>query len=475
VNHDALKRDDIEAVLERDRAATNESLQAERTVVDGASIEQETTARLEQTRESTSEQLSDRRDTSRGEPDASGELPEVADTLVQAAESLSEAATDLTRAAQKLKDICDPASVSALHDVTDVLADAAERISGDPAPEPVTSDTGAPAVAGKLAELAESLGVVAANLAEERLQADETLREERARIDETLAGERHEVDAALEDEREARRELLRAERGATDRDLNQERTDTDIAVEHTFNLLKQEEAAHHQTRDAIITREEFLAIVSHDLRTPLSLIAGHSRMLADMARREPLDARFLKPIDDIRKASALMGRMLSDLLDATRFERGRFQLACRTENAAVVLAECADAFDAIVRANQLTLRVETPPAPVMATFDHDRVVQVLSNLVRNAIQFTRAGGIITLAAASTPEGCRLSVADSGSGIGADDLSRIFERFHQAGNSDRRGLGLGLYISKAIIDAHGGRIWAESKPGRGSTFFFTLPH
>jgi len=169
-----------------------------------------------------------------------------------------------------------------------------------------------------------------------------------------------------------------------------------------------------------------------------------------------------------------MADMVSDLLDATRFEHGRFPLAPRIDNAVAVVHECATAFEAIAQVNGVSLHVEAPDEPILARFDHARILQVLSNLVRNALHFTAPGGAISLRVTAEPHGCRIDVSDTGTGIAADDLHRIFERFHQVSNADRRGLGLGLYISKAIVDAHGGRIWAESEVGRGSRFAFTLP-
>jgi signal transduction histidine kinase len=110
----------------------------------------------------------------------------------------------------------------------------------------------------------------------------------------------------------------------------------------------------------------------------------------------------------------------------------------------------------------------------MALYDNDRMVQVMSNIVRNAIQFTRAGGSILISLAPLADGCRIAVSDTGQGIRREELSRIFERFRQLKANDRRGLGLGLYIAKRIVDAHRGRIWVESQVGRGSTFFIELP-
>jgi len=136
--------------------------------------------------------------------------------------------------------------------------------------------------------------------------------------------------------------------------------------------------------------------------------------------------------------------------------------------------ETAATFGALAHSAGLTLRVDAPASEVYARFDYERVVQVLSNLLRNAVQYSPAGGTITVSVERHERGCRIAVSDTGRGIQAADLERIFDRFEQAGNADRRGLGLGLYISKAIVDAHGGRIGAFSEPGRGTTFSFTLP-
>ncbi len=467
---------DIGDVIEGDRAATDKSLRTERDQADtaiDAAIEERTESRLEQTRDKTDARLDDA--AGDGRTSARVDLPEVAGTLADAADNLSEAAQELTRVAQSLEDADNPEAVATLQTVATTLVDAAGKVGGD-APRVATgtsTDDAHPEVAGKLADVADSLSEVAEGLAEERLHSDETLRAERARLDETLEAERRDVEDALEDEREARRRLLKAERDATDRDLARERSDTDLAVDQTFSLLNDETAAHADTREMIVTREEFLAIVSHDLRTPLNVIAVSAAVLAE---RFPTtdEPELTRTVGRIQRAAAQMGGMLSDLLDATRFEHGRFRLAPRTDNAVAVVHECATAFEAIAQVNGVSLHVEAPAGPVAARFDHARILQVLSNLVRNALHFTAPGGAITLRVAAEPHGCRIDVSDTGAGIAAGDLQRIFERFHQVSNTDRRGLGLGLYISKAIVDAHGGRIWAESEIGRGSRFSFTLP-
>jgi signal transduction histidine kinase len=110
----------------------------------------------------------------------------------------------------------------------------------------------------------------------------------------------------------------------------------------------------------------------------------------------------------------------------------------------------------------------------MVDCDPDRIAQVLGNILGNAAKFTPAGGNVTVGVAPAGPDLRFFVADTGNGIPPDKLEAIFERYAQVGNGDRRGLGLGLYISQLIVEAHGGRLWAESVPGRGSTFIFTVP-
>jgi signal transduction histidine kinase len=169
-----------------------------------------------------------------------------------------------------------------------------------------------------------------------------------------------------------------------------------------------------------------------------------------------------------------MTRLVSDLLDVARFEGGEFRVSREERNLVGVVKEAVDTFAPVAASRDLRLELELPSDSMQAWFDHDRVLQVLSNLLRNAIHFTPAGGSIAITAISEDHGSRVSVRDTGVGIPVPLQSRIFDRFQQLRSADRRGLGLGLYISKRIIDAHGGRIWVESSPGEGSTFSFTLP-
>ena len=146
----------------------------------------------------------------------------------------------------------------------------------------------------------------------------------------------------------------------------------------------------------MVTREEFLAIVSHDLRTPLSVIAVSAAMIAERVAAETAAADLVRAVERIQRSADQMGRMLSDLLDATRFEHGQFRLSPRMGDVIGVVKECAGAFDALARSHGVSLHVDVPDARVRARFDRDRILQVISNLVRNALQFTGSGGVITL-------------------------------------------------------------------------------
>jgi signal transduction histidine kinase len=440
-------KDGIERLLERDRAETDESLERERRITDDtvvSSIESSVTDALDANRD----RVDDRVEETRARRDerlagAGASSAEVADTLEQAADHLAHVAEHLTHAAESLKKSAPPVDETNL---------AAETV----------------------AEVADTLTEVAQRVAEEREIVDTSIREERALLDEVLEQERATSDATLEFERRARRMLFEAERERTDRHLAEERQDTDDAVRHALDLLVNEQASRVDAEQRALTRDEFLAIVSHDLRSPLDAIAINATLLAENAPAGPEAEKHQKWTRNIHRAVDVMARLVSDLLDIARFEGGEFRVAREERDVRAVVKEGADTFAPVATSRNLHLTVDLPPQPVAAWFDHDRVLQVLSNLLRNAIHFTPAGGSIAIGLAADEQGCRISVTDTGIGIPVAQQARIFDRFQQLRSADRRGLGLGLYISKRIIDAHGGRIWVESRPGEGSTFHFTLP-
>jgi signal transduction histidine kinase len=308
-----------------------------------------------------------------------------------------------------------------------------------------------------------------------RLRADEVLAAARARTD-GRAGH----DASRADSSHA----LTSERALEDRVLQKERSDADDILsveraEHTaFLSMERRETDKDLSRerkradDSIAVRDEFLGIVSHDLRNMLNAIVLSASLIEEYAENERAE-HIIKHAQRIRRGSARMNRLVGDLVDVASIEAGALAVTCESGDAATVVAEALETFQALAAANHISLEAEVV-APLTATFDPARILQVLGNLLSNAIKFTPRGGRVTVRAERAGAGLTISVADTGAGMPADKLEAVFQRFLQLNGSDRRGVGLGLYISKCIVQGHGGRIWADSELGTGSTLSFTLP-
>ncbi|HEX7048573.1 MAG TPA: GAF domain-containing protein [Longimicrobiales bacterium] len=228
--------------------------------------------------------------------------------------------------------------------------------------------------------------------------------------------------------------------------------------------------AQDQAEAAVRWRDQVLAIVSHDLKNPLSLVFT----AADMLGQQLAEGAAAKQIETIRRSAEQMNRLIDDLLDAATIETGKLSLAPRDEDAAGILLEVYELFRQRAEENGLRLDCEIDPAVGTVRADRRRVLQVLANMIGNAFEFTQAGGRITLRGTAHEDGVLFSVSDTGRGIAPQHLPYLFDGFWRAEPTGRRGTGLGLTIAKGIIEAHHGRIWAESRPGEGSTFYFTLP-
>jgi signal transduction histidine kinase len=176
----------------------------------------------------------------------------------------------------------------------------------------------------------------------------------------------------------------------------------------------------------------------------------------------------------IQRSLNKAGRLIDDLLDMTRIEGGRLEIEAKGMSPEELVRDTLQMLAPLAASASLELEVDMRPGLPRVQADEQRLQQVFSNLIGNAIKFTPAGGHVLVAAERREGLVCFAVSDTGTGIPPEDLPHLFDRFWQAQRADRRGAGLGLAIVKAIVEAHGGRIWVESTPGKGSTFYFTLP-
>ena len=222
-------------------------------------------------------------------------------------------------------------------------------------------------------------------------------------------------------------------------------------------------------------KSDFLANMSHELRTPLNAIIGFSQVLREGMVGD-VNEKQAEYLDDILSSGNHLLSLINDVLDLSKVEAGQVEL----ELAPFSLQEALERGVAMVRERatqdgvQVTLAAN-PDVDVVAG-DERRIRQVIFNLLSNAVKFTPAGGSVDVRATQVNGEVSVSVADTGPGIAAEDLRRIFEEFQQteAGIEQGEGTGLGLALSKRLVELHGGRIWVDSELGRGSTFVFTLP-
>ena len=242
-------------------------------------------------------------------------------------------------------------------------------------------------------------------------------------------------------------------------------------VAHRVSLALENARLYWLAQQEIRTREDVLAIVSHDLRNPLAIIAGAVELLS------PANApsgNLRQITDTIQSAVSQMRRLIGDLLDFAKVQSGTLSVNKKAESLMVIIKPIVDSMRSQAQARQQSLKVDIPSDLPYMECDGQRIGQVLANLLGNAIKFTPEGGIICLSAHQQEGSIVIAVTDTGSGIAPEDIPNIFDRYWQGGKNNSAGAGLGLSIARGLVEAHGGKIWVESTVGKGSTFYFTVP-
>jgi PAS domain S-box-containing protein len=234
-------------------------------------------------------------------------------------------------------------------------------------------------------------------------------------------------------------------------------------------LMEEEREAKEKAEAAVRVRDETLGIVSHDLRNPLTKIAISADLLADAPPDEQPEL-----VETIRSSARQMERLIQDLLDVARMETGKLSVATETVDPEPILREICESNERLAEQKRQRIVCSVhPPLPTVCG-DRDRIVQVFGNLLGNAMKFTPERGVITIDARPDGKFVRFSVRDTGPGIPDADIKNVFTPYWQAKKTAHMGAGLGLAIVRGIVEAHGGRVWAENAPGGGAQFSFTIP-
>ncbi|MBX3189151.1 MAG: HAMP domain-containing histidine kinase [Labilithrix sp.] len=233
---------------------------------------------------------------------------------------------------------------------------------------------------------------------------------------------------------------------------------------------RQEQAAHRTARRAVGARDEVMGIVAHDLRNPLGAITMQAAQLRRTA--EPEKAR--RQAAAIENIAMRMEYLIRSMLDVATLEAGRFAITRALCDPRDLLRETVEMFRALAESKHIHLEMSADEDCVELPVDRERILEVLANLVGNALRLTPLEGRVILSARRAGDAIMMSVADTGPGIAREHLPHVFDRFWKHDACGTKGTGLGLFIARSIVEAHGGRIWVESDAGAGAIFYFTLP-
>ncbi|MGH7445444.1 MAG: GAF domain-containing sensor histidine kinase [Longimicrobiales bacterium] len=261
--------------------------------------------------------------------------------------------------------------------------------------------------------------------------------------------------------------------GSTRSDRFYNRADLSLARElaRSAGLALENARLYRQAEQAIASRDEVLAVVSHDLRNPVNRVRMGAELLLESFEMPPGSQRV---VNVLIRAADEMNRLIGDLLDVTRIEAGRLSIKPARVALFDLLDRLEEAHAQAATPKRQVWRVERPAEPVNLHADEGRLLQALGNLVGNAMKFSPVEGVVRVAVEALPDIVRIGVHDSGPGMDATQLAHVFDRFWQARPGDRRGAGLGLAIARGIAEAHNGRLWLESQPGVGTRAWLELP-
>ncbi|HEX6927301.1 MAG TPA: ATP-binding protein [Longimicrobiaceae bacterium] len=239
-------------------------------------------------------------------------------------------------------------------------------------------------------------------------------------------------------------------------------------------LLASERAARTEAEAAVRGRDEILRVVAHDLGNSLSAVMVTARVLERIVPEELSGGKAHRKVANIIALVEQMQRLRQDLMDVAMLEAGQLSIERGPLGAATLIEQTVERYGPVAEEKSITFEVQVEPDLPLLLADESRLLQVLANLVTNALKFTPPGGRIEIGARGQGEEVLFHVRDNGIGIPAENLDRLFDRFWTTKQGNPHGAGLGLAIARGIVEAHGGRIWAESVEGEGSGLFFTVP-
>ena len=256
-----------------------------------------------------------------------------------------------------------------------------------------------------------------------------------------------------------------------------DKDDNVIGFLHLARDVTEKKRYEQRLKELDKMKSAFVSNVSHELRTPLTAIKASADNMLDRLIGD-LNAKQVGYLTRIKSNSDRLARLINDLLDLSTIEAGKIDLRPANIPLVTLVKEAAESLRPVAAEKLINLTVMSADPGVIAWADRDKVIQVLMNLIGNALKFTPTRGEVTVAVAKNSAAwMQISVTDTGPGIPAEEVNKVFGRFYQigqAGTQKTQGTGLGLAISKALVEMHGGKIWVESEAGKGSTFSFTLP-